>query len=100
VKGHKEYLVYEEETFSIELKNGRKTVYLSTQRFLPAFHGYRRLRKVFNGSTEERKAPKALNGELVYQQVKKLNTRYEKVKQNTIENNVWKKRLIFFDLLY
>ena len=58
------------------------------------------LQKAFNGSTEEEKAPKALNGEHVYQQVKKLNTRYGKMKQNTGEKNVWKKRSIFFDLFY
>jgi len=52
------------------------------------FHHYRRLQKAFNGSTEEGKDPKILNDEHEYQQVKKLNTQYEKVKQNTVEKNV------------
>ena len=85
----------EEETFSIQLKYERKTVYLSTQRFLPTFHHYRRLRKAFNESTEEEKAPKPLNCEQVYQRVKHLTTSYEKRKQNTVEKNMQKKRSYF-----
>ena len=95
VKGHKVCLVCEEETFSIQLKHGRKRIYLCTRRFLPVFHCNRRLQKAFNRSTEEENASKALNAEQVYQRVKKLNTRYEKVKQNTVEKNMWKKRPIF-----
>ena len=90
MKGHKARPVCEEETFSIQLKHERKIVYLGTQRFLLTFHCYRRLRKAFNGSTEEEKALKPLNGEQVYQRVKHLIISYEKRKQNTIEKNVRK----------
>ena len=99
MKGHKACPVCEE-TFSIQLKYGRKKIYLDTWRFLPVFHRYRRLKKAFNGSTENEKALKTLNSEHVYQRVKKLNKRYEKMKKNTVEKNLWKKRSIFFDLSY
>jgi len=61
-------------------------------------HHYRRLRKAFNGSTEEGRAPKALAGEEVYQRVNHLRASYGKRKKITVEKNVWKKRSIFFDL--
>ena len=57
--------------------------YLGTQRFLPVFHHYQRLQKVFNGFTEKEKAPKALNGEHVYQQVK--NSTRDMKKRNKIQ---------------
>ena len=64
-------------------------MYLDTHRFLSSFHSYRRLRKAFNGSAEEEeKAPKALSGEHVYQQVKDFITSFEKVKRNIVEKNV------------
>jgi len=100
VKEHKACSICEEDTFYVQLKHGRKTIYLDTQRFLPMLHHYRMPRKVFNGFTKEEKAPKALNGEQVYERVKHLMPSCENVKQNTIEKNVWKKRSIFFDLPY
>ena len=56
--------------------------------FLPMLQNYRRLPKTFNGSTEEEKVPKALNGEQVYERVKHLMSSCEKVKKNIIEKNV------------
>jgi len=61
---------------------------------------YRRLRKAFNGSIEEERALKALISEEVYQWVNHLRVSYGKGKKITVEKNVWKKRSIFFDLLY
>ena len=63
-------------------------------------HRYWRLQKAFNGSTEEERAPKTLTDEQVYERVKHLMPSCEKVKQNIIEKNVWKKRLIFFNPSY
>ena len=67
VKGHKACPICEEDLFSVQLKYGRKAVYLDTQRFLSMSYHYRRLLKAFNGSTEEEKAPKALSGKQVYE---------------------------------
>jgi len=55
VKGHKASPICEEDTFFVQLKHGRKTIYLGTQRFLPMLHRSRKVQKVFNGSTEEEK---------------------------------------------
>ena len=63
VKGHKACPICEKDTFSVQLRHEKKTIYLGTYRFLPILHHYRRLQKAFNGSKEEEKAPKALNGE-------------------------------------
>ena len=63
MKGHKTYLICGEDTFSVHLRHGRKTVYLDTQRFLPILYRYHRLQKAFNWSIEEEKALKSLNGE-------------------------------------
>jgi len=57
-------------------------------------------KKAFNGSTEERRTPKALNGEEVYQQVNHLRASYDKRTKITVEKNIWKMRSIFFDLPY
>jgi len=63
-------------------------------------HCYRRLQKTFNQTTEEEKAPKGLNIEHVYDRVKHLIASYEKVKLNTVDKNLWKKKSIFSDLSY
>ena len=44
-------------------------------------HRYRRLRKAFNGSKEEGRAPKALTDEEVYQRVNHLRASYVKRKK-------------------
>ena len=90
MKEHKVCFVCEEDTSFLQLKHGRKIVYLSTRIFLPMLHRYRRLRKALNETTEEGKALKALNSEQVHDQVKHLMTSYEKVKQNTVDKNVRK----------
>jgi len=87
VKEYKACHVCEEDTFSPQLKHSRKTIYFGSRRFLPIFHRYRRLRKAFNGSTEEGRSPKALTGEEVYQQVNHLRASYGKEKKITVEKN-------------
>jgi len=100
MKGHKACSICAENTFSDQLRHARKIIYLGTWRFLPVSHNYRRLRKAFNRSIEEERASKVLNDEQVYERVKHLMPSCGKVKQNIIEKNVWKKRSIFFNLLY
>jgi len=63
VKGHKAYPICGENTFYVQLMHERKTVYLSTQRFLPMLHHYQKPRKAFNESTKEGKVSKSLNGD-------------------------------------
>ena len=63
MKEHKACPICEEDISFLQLKHGRKIVYLGTRRFLPILHRYQRLQKAFNGTTEEGKAPRTLNGE-------------------------------------
>jgi len=91
VKEYKACPVCEEDTFSLQLKHSRKTVYLGSQRFLHVSHRYRRLRKAFDGSIEKGRAPKALTSEDVYQWVNHFRASYGKGKKITVEKNVWKK---------
>ena len=43
VEGYEACFIYEEDTFSLQLKYERKTIYLGIQRFLPTLYHYRRL---------------------------------------------------------
>ena len=63
VKGHHACPIYEEDT-SYE-QHARKIVYTRHQRFLKAYHPYRRLKKPFNGSQEHDIVPIPLTGEQV-----------------------------------
>ena len=71
-------LICEEDTFYIQLKHGRKTIYLSTRRFFSYITPLSEARKAFDRYTEEEKAPKALNSAQVYEQVKRLMSSCEK----------------------
>ena len=78
----------------LQLKHGR--IYLGTQ---PTLHRYRRLQKAFNGTTEEGKAPKALNSKQVNDSLKYLIAIYGKVKKNTVDKNVRKRLIILISLI-
>ena len=101
VKGHKACPICEADTHFLQLKHGRKTVYLGHRRFLHRFHPYRRLRKSFNGLPENGVAPKALTGEEVYRRLEHVNVIFGKTKRSSAsDKSIWKKRSIFFDLPY
>ena len=101
VKGHHASPIYEEDTSYIQLKHGRKIVYTRHRRFLKPHHLYRRLKKAFNGSQEHETAPIPLTSEQVFQWVQHLNTIFGKTqKKEKSKTCIWKKRSIFFDLLY
>nr|GMD70641.1 transposon protein, putative, CACTA, En/Spm sub-class [Ipomoea batatas] len=51
------------ETSSRRLQNGRKTCYLGHRRFLPIKHSWRKNGKAFDGTKENRSAPKQLSGD-------------------------------------
>ncbi|XP_028782123.1 uncharacterized protein LOC114738254 [Neltuma alba] len=100
VKGYKACPICEADTHYLQLKHGRKTVYLGYRRFLDRFHPYRRLKKVFNGTPEHGLAPKPLIGEEVYRKVERIDVVFGKNKKIVGEKNIWKKKSIFFDLPY
>jgi len=101
VKGNHTCPICEKETSYIQLKHGRKTVYIRHQRFLKPYHQYWRLKKAFNGSQEIQSAPTLLAGQEVFDQVKDIINIFGKTqKKDVFEKNIWKKRSIFIDLPY
>jgi len=63
-------------------------------------HLYRRLKKAFNGSQEEKLAPPPLTGKEVYNRVCNVNVNFGKAQKKHIVKNIWKKKSIFFELPY
>ncbi|XP_052621656.1 uncharacterized protein LOC128127253 [Lactuca sativa] len=114
-KGSKACPVCEDDTQSLWLKNCKKNVYMDHRRYLPKNHPYRKKKKVFNGKTESTIARPPLRGEIVFSRVENLNITFGKTKgkgkrkhkrngkdkgTTPLENNIWKKRSIFWDLPY
>jgi len=96
VKGHSACLICEENISPHQLKHRRKTSYIGHRRFLKHNHPYRRLKKVFNGTREDKIAHPPLTGEEVYNQVCNVNVTFEKTQKKSIVKNIWKKKFIFF----
>ena len=95
-KGHKACPICEEGTCYHQLQHGRKTVYLGHRRFLRKHHPYRRLKKAFNGCSEERETPKALSGEQVFAWVNNVNVVFGKSTKKFAITNIWKKKIHLF----
>jgi len=53
-------------------------------------HPYRRLKKAFNGSQEDKNAPPPLIGEEVYNRVCNVNVTFGKAQKKNIVKNIWK----------
>ena len=101
VKGHHAYPICEKNTCYVQLTHGKKTVYTRRKRFLSRNHPYRRLKKAFNGDNEIESAPEPLRGHYVYHRVRDIVTTFGKTqKKDLFAKNIWKKKLIFFDLPY
>ena len=100
-QGKKACLVCKEEIESLQLQHGKKTVYLGHRRFLLPTHPYRRMRKAFNGKSEDRKAPIPLTRIQVFEKVKDIESVFGKIKKNSCKDaSVYKKRSILWELLY
>ena len=70
VKGHHACPICEQHTSYLQLKHGKKIVYIRHQKFLRPNHPYRRLKNAFNGCQEHQIARTPLTGEQVYDLVK------------------------------
>ena len=66
VKGHRACPICEEDTSYIQLKHGRKTIYIRHRRFLKPHHPYWQLKKAFNGSQEHESVLILLAGDQVF----------------------------------
>ena len=56
----------------VYLFGSQKLVYMRSRWFLPPSHRYRKLTKEFNGTEERGRAPKHLDGKLVFELVKNI----------------------------
>ena len=63
-------------------------------------HPCRRLKKAFNGCQEDKTAPPPLIGDEVYNRVSHAEVTYGKIVKHSGVKNIWKKKSIFFKLLY
>ena len=101
VKGHHACPICKKNTSFIQLKHGKKTVYIGHRRFLKHYHPYRRLKRAFDGSQVNESVPSPLAGKEVYDRVKDIVTMFGKTQRKpSSDSNIWKKRSIFFDLPY
>ena len=66
VKGHHACPICEEDTSYIQLKHGRKIVYIRHRHFQKPHHPYRRLKKAFSRSQEHETALIPLTGDQVF----------------------------------
>ncbi|XP_074298611.1 uncharacterized protein LOC141629525 [Silene latifolia] len=94
VKGKKSCPICDQGTIAPWLTYSGKNVYTNYRRFLRRNHPYRRMKKAFNGTVENKMAPIPLEEDEVFQQVKDINVFYGK--PNRFEKNAkYKKRSIF-----
>ena len=75
-------------------------IYIGHRKFLKRNHPYRRLKKVFNGCQEDKTAPPPWTGDGVYNRVSHIEVTYGKAVKHSGVKNIWKKKLIFFELPY
>src|SRR5437762_5232114 len=78
MKGKKGCLVCLGDTQYVYLFGSKKLVYMRSRRFLPPSHKYRKMRKEFDGTEEKGRAPKHVDGKLVFELVKNIRVVFEK----------------------
>src|SRR5438128_4955802 len=66
------------DTQYVYLFGSKKLVYMRSRRFLPPIHRYRKMRKEFDGTKEKGRAPKHLDGKLVFELVKNIKVVFGK----------------------
>ena len=69
VKGYKACPIFGDGTHSKRLPHGRKCYYGGHQKFLPAYHRFRKQKKAFDGNEEHGQPPISLAGEEILRKV-------------------------------
>ncbi|XP_050908133.1 uncharacterized protein LOC127121730 [Lathyrus oleraceus] len=100
VKGHKACPICEYDTCFHQFEFRKNTFFLGHQKFLKPYNSYRRLQEALNREHEFESAHKPLTGDEVYQQKEHLNVDFGKTEDGPVERDIWKNRLVFFDLSY
>ena len=98
------------DTCSLWLRYSKKLIYNCHRRFLPQHHKWRGDAKSFDGTIEERKPPKLVNGKEIsmclnrvindWGKGKNKDKKSRKRKKQSVPMTMWKKKSIFFDLSY
>ena len=94
--------IYNYDTCSLRLTNGKKQCYMGYRRFLPPSHKWRATGRILM-VRESRAPPRQIFGADVYEQVRDLeHIIFEKSKKQheSRRQDNWKKRSIFFELPY
>src|SRR6266508_3615074 len=78
MKGKKGYLICVEDTQYVYLFGSKKLAYMRSRRFLPPSHRYCKMTKEFDGTEERGRAPKHLDGKLVFELVKNIKVVFRK----------------------
>ncbi|XP_021747785.1 uncharacterized protein LOC110713633 isoform X6 [Chenopodium quinoa] len=99
-KGYKACPICDDGMCDMYLNHSNKVIYPGYRQFLPSDHHYRRLKKAFNGKTEEGKAPKPLSGDQVFEKVKGLEVKFGKQNADLLPSTGYKKKSIVFYLPY
>src|SRR5438128_2053609 len=97
MKGKKGCLVCLGDTQYVYLFGSKKLVYMRSRRFLPPSHRYRKMRKEFDGTEEKGRAPKHLDGKLVFELVKNIRVVFGKKVAKGKESNKKRKKTIESD---
>ena len=92
MKGKKGCLVCLGDTQYVYLFGSKKLVYMRSRRFLPPSHRYRKMRKEFDGTEEKGRAPKHLEGKLVFELVKNIKVVFGKKVPKGKENTKKRKK--------
>src|SRR6266540_6392553 len=94
MKGKKGCLVCLGDTQYMYLFGSKKLVYMRSRRFLPPSHRYHKMRKEFDGIEEKGRAPKHLDGKLVFELVKNIKVVFGKKVPKAKENTKKRKKTI------
>ncbi|KAK7308273.1 hypothetical protein VNO77_41875 [Canavalia gladiata] len=100
IKGQCACPICEENTDWKRLQHCKKNVFLGHRRFLHPNHPYRGWKRAFNGNVEYGTPPIPLIGDMLYEKVKDLKTKFGKPFAKDLVTNGWKKKSIFFELPY
>ncbi|XP_027361200.1 uncharacterized protein LOC113869190 [Abrus precatorius] len=100
IKGQCACPICSKNTDYIRLEYCHKNVFMGHRRWLPRNHPFRKMKKAFNGSCDERRCPYSKSGEQIFEEVKDIKTTFGKPFAKDISSRGWKKMSIFFELPY
>ncbi|XP_027343085.1 uncharacterized protein LOC113855654 [Abrus precatorius] len=89
IKGHCACPICQEKIDYVRLDHCHKNVFMGHRRWLSKNHPFRKMKKAFNGSCEERRCPYLKRGEEIFDEVKHIRTTFEKLFAKQISTCDW-----------